>query len=134
MTIQELERDAKLRSWAAAIGVCKGSGKSVTQWCKENGVNEKTYYYRHRKVCEALGKDFSVKDLQGRFEEESQGISLAANHDSKWIPIELTAAEPAVQTGNSSIRVHIGKYTLDIEEGTSLVRLTQVVKALESIC
>ncbi|MGN0594150.1 MAG: hypothetical protein ACI4I6_03250 [Hominimerdicola sp.] len=30
------------------------SGLSVSQWCLENGVNQKTYYYRLNRVHKAL--------------------------------------------------------------------------------
>ena len=42
----------KLREWAEQIEARQASGMSVQNWCAENGMNVKTYYYHLRKVRE----------------------------------------------------------------------------------
>lgn len=36
--------------WTRRISDCKNSGKHTSEWCNENGVNVKTYYYWHNKI------------------------------------------------------------------------------------
>ena len=48
--IAKIKQDVKLRQWAEMIQQIKESGLTVSQWCTENGVNIKTYYYHLRKV------------------------------------------------------------------------------------
>ena len=36
--------------WTQHITDCKNSGKHTQEWCKENGINVKTYYYWHNKI------------------------------------------------------------------------------------
>ena len=36
--------------WTQRISDCKNSGKHTSEWCTENGVNVKTYYYWHNKI------------------------------------------------------------------------------------
>ena len=31
--------------WTERIADCKNSGKSAQEWCEQNGINIKTYYY-----------------------------------------------------------------------------------------
>ena len=36
--------------WTRRITECKNSGKLTGDWCTENGINIKTYYYWHNKI------------------------------------------------------------------------------------
>jgi L-serine deaminase len=47
------EKEEILRSWEEMIKSCKNSGLTVSEWCRENGINIKTYYYRMRKLRRA---------------------------------------------------------------------------------
>ena len=40
----------RLQEWSAAISECNNSGLSKREWCRQNGISTKTYYYRQRKV------------------------------------------------------------------------------------
>jgi hypothetical protein len=39
--------------WQQLVYDCRHSGMTVRAWCAQNGVSEKSYYYRQRKVWEA---------------------------------------------------------------------------------
>lgn len=43
-----------LQEWAEMISECTNSGKTVTEWCSETGINVKTYYYRLKKVRDEM--------------------------------------------------------------------------------
>ena len=47
-----VKQDVRLQEWSAQIEAQQASGLTVQQWCMENGVNPKTYYYRLKKVRE----------------------------------------------------------------------------------
>ena len=36
--------------WQKRIRECQNSGMTVMNWCSENGISNKTYYYWHRKL------------------------------------------------------------------------------------
>ena len=44
--IAKIKQEVKLRQWAEMIQQRTERGFTVSQWCTENGVNIKTYYYR----------------------------------------------------------------------------------------
>ena len=52
-SLQKLNQNDRLRLWTERVAACRSSGKQVRQWCRENGVNEKTYYYWQRRVYES---------------------------------------------------------------------------------
>ena len=45
-TISEAKQERRLREWSEQIERQQSSGMSVEQWCVENGIKSKTYYYR----------------------------------------------------------------------------------------
>lgn len=53
MDMKEYKKSSQLQKWAEIVRACRNSGKTVSAWCNENGLNKKTYYYWHRKVCDA---------------------------------------------------------------------------------
>lgn len=52
--IARIKSEVKLKQWVEMVKCRKESGLSVSEWCKENGINLKTYYYRLKRVREAL--------------------------------------------------------------------------------
>lgn len=45
-----VKQEVQLCDWIAQIEEQQASGMTVQQWCTENGINTKTYYYHLRKV------------------------------------------------------------------------------------
>ena len=56
MSISETTQRVRLSQWTKQVRDCKSSGMSTRDWCRENGINEKVYYYRQRRVREELIK------------------------------------------------------------------------------
>ncbi len=50
--IMTVKHEVRLREWTAQIEAQQASGRTVQEWCAENGISPKTYYYRLRKVRE----------------------------------------------------------------------------------
>ncbi len=45
-----IKQEVRLQEWSAQIDAQQASGLTVQQWCAQNGVNPKTYYYHLKKV------------------------------------------------------------------------------------
>ena len=52
--IMTVKKQVRLENWAAEVESCTASGLTVQQWCNENGMSPKTYYYHLRKVRESV--------------------------------------------------------------------------------
>lgn len=52
--IAEIKGDIKWHKWEEQIKSRAASGLTVREWCRQNNVNEKTYYYHLREVREKL--------------------------------------------------------------------------------
>ena len=49
-----VKQQVRLENWAAEVESRTLSGLTVQQWCRENGMSPKTYYYHLRKVRESV--------------------------------------------------------------------------------
>lgn len=56
----EPEEAKKLFSLAEKIQCCRESGLTVSEWCRENNINLKTYYYHLRKIRKKLCEQIAV--------------------------------------------------------------------------
>ena len=54
--IAKVKREVQLKQWAEIVQRRSESGLPVTQWCAENNITQKIYYYRLKKVREAMCK------------------------------------------------------------------------------
>ena len=53
MTSNELKHEAKKQEWSMSIQECRGSGLSVSEWCRQRGVTTATYYRWERELLTA---------------------------------------------------------------------------------
>lgn len=85
-----VKQEVRLQKWSAQIEPQQASGLTVQQWCMENGVKPKTYYYRLKKVREQfLNSSPAIVPLSVpqqssdiRIEKNGMHISLLANISS----------------------------------------------------
>ena len=47
---QKMNADQRVEVWTQRIADCRSSEKSVRDWCEENGISKKTYYYWKRRI------------------------------------------------------------------------------------
>ena len=50
----ELNHRKNLARWQQLVYDCRNSGMTVRAWCAQNGITEKAYFYRQRKVWKAV--------------------------------------------------------------------------------
>ena len=116
MKIEEAVQSQRLNEWARMVQTCRSSGKSVTAWCAENDINEKTYYYRQHKVCAAL----------------------PANCDTHPVESQISFAEvPPVWNGTvskSAIMVRMSGAEIEIPNGADPRMVEIVLRHLGASC
>ena len=44
------KHESYLQLWRGRVMECRNSGKPIAVWCKENGINIKTYYFCQKRV------------------------------------------------------------------------------------
>lgn len=100
--IAKIKKQVQLNEWAEMIRVCKSSGMSVRRWCIENGINQKTYYYRQRRVreflCEEhrdivpLACDVTMPESQDiKIQSGNMNISMPCSVSPKMLSVAIEA-------------------------------------------
>lgn len=103
--LQVMNEQNKLALWADRVSLCRSSGLSVKAWCRENGVNEQTYYKWQRKL-------FTMAQAQ----QKSQFA-------------EITPARPV---GNIAVTVRIAGAEADVHSGADAATVEAVLRVLKS--
>lgn len=62
--------------WAERIRQCRESGLTVTEWCRQNDINPKTYYYHLRKIRKEICEQIPVPVMNIPEEFHSVKISI----------------------------------------------------------
>ena len=111
MTSNELKHEAKKQEWSMSIQECRGSGLSVSEWCRQRGVTTATYY---------------------RWERE---LLSAAETGCSNVPAVRFAELPAPRQASRSVAercatLHIGNASLDIYPGCDTEQLKMLVELL----
>ena len=95
---------------------CADRGITVSQWCQEHGLSEKSYWYYHKKLGDAL---YEVARTEGM-------VGTAPQNDTPAF-VEVPQFPVANGTGKASLR--IGSMTVEIDESISDAFLQRLMKA-----
>ncbi|PIW22815.1 MAG: IS66 family insertion sequence hypothetical protein [Candidatus Aquicultor secundus] len=106
------------KEWENRIAQYRDSGKSVRQWCAANNVSEERLWYWLRKY-KTNGQIGSNKDAP-------------LNQSNQWLPVELSEHSPMEQ--NNSLTIRVGKAQIEVKGGFDPGLLSQVVRALVTLC
>ena len=86
--IATVKRNVRLQEWNRQIEEQKSSGLSIQEWCKQKGINPKTYYYHLRKVREEFLRSGKAENAQAQIETERAVVPILAAPSGGNISIE----------------------------------------------
>jgi hypothetical protein len=118
MKVQDTVRELRLKEWALQIKECQESGLSVVDWCAQNGVGYKNYYYRLRKVREEL--------LNCAETTTPSAGSLISHQVKKPVFAELAAPNRYAV----AVTLRIGRHNLEIHNGADASTVESVLRML----
>lgn len=85
MNTQLATRQFRIKQWSEIIHARIESGQTIKEWCKQNNVSEKSYYYWLNKL-----KTVAVEEADSSFfEVPAMQASSRTDHDNTFSP-ELT--------------------------------------------
>lgn len=120
MNTRQVAHHYRLTQWAPIIQECKKSGMNVKNWCLENNVNEKQYYYWQRKIREELSGSLIQR-------EESKSPST-------FIPI--SQLKPSVKTPSTfqpDLVLSVGSIKVEISNSISPALLNEMLKIINHV-
>ena len=129
--IAEAKRWTKLRQWSEMINTRSESGQTIKDWCKDNGISIKTYYYRLRSLRLAA--------LQ---EPENAAIYLPGPNASSptFAKLNFSYAKEvgsiiaADKNAISALTVHWGDFSIDINNGADPNVIANTLRLIRELC
>jgi hypothetical protein len=116
-----------LKLWISRICDCRSSGKSVRDWCSDNGIGIKTYYYWMRKIkqeaFDSLPADRKVKVL------DTVSSYPASSFAEFRLPDETVSSNLS-----SAVILHLNGATLEIHNGASDTVIESTLRVLKKLC
>lgn len=108
----EVRKAYRLQEWSKIVEACRASGLSNREFCKANGIPEKTFYYRLKQV----------RDAAVRLQAEPQIIQLE----------ESIVEEPEISP-KSSLHIRYCGATMDLPGGVDLDAVSALLKSIQTL-
>ena len=116
--VSATKAEFRFKQWSKIIQDCQSSSLSITEWCNQNNIGAKTYYYWLRKIrkksCETM--ELPVPVIK-------QPI----------VPLQLSLRESNKSSG-SLVTIRLGSASIEIAEGASQAMIETVLKSLQNVC
>ena len=58
--IAVIKKRLQKEEWSERIRQCRESGLTIAEWCRQNSINQKTYYYHLKKLRKELCEQIPV--------------------------------------------------------------------------
>ena len=106
--IATTKRAVQHKAWAEMYATYQESGKTVREWCSEQGIVTKTFYYRLRKLRE-------------------EALEQAGSH--QIVPIATNFETPSVNE-IASIKIQSNGITIELPENICAETITAILRGL----
>ena len=110
---------ADIQKWLEIFHQCRDSGLSNQQWCEQNGISLKRYYYWLAKI-----RKMAVEPIPRK--------QTAAAMATDWAVTTVFASLPAMNHAPvraDSVRIHIGSAVIEIPPNTPDFLIQPVILA-----
>ena len=102
--------------WRGRVMECRNSGKTIAVWCKENGINIKTYYFWQKRVWD--------KETQTLVQGEPN--QLPQTQAVQFAQVNLGMESPS----DADIVIRNNTWTVEIRNSASPGLLSTVLQAV----
>jgi hypothetical protein len=113
-------KQVKIEYWLEVIHKCRASGLTNTEFCQQNNISEKSYYYYLAKIRKMAIEDIPKKNSNLPVDWSSKNKNTCFEE----IPV---SSLPAAHT--DSISIHIGNVDIEMSEDVSEEFLIKLFRA-----
>ena len=110
------KHESYLQLWRGRVMECRNSGKPIVVWCKENGINIKTYYFWQKRV----------------WDKETQTlIQIGQNQLSQPQAVQFAQVNLGMETSSDAdIVIRKDDWTVEIRNTANPALLSTVLQAV----
>ena len=115
--ISRIKTDLLMREWAEMVQECQSSGLTVKEWCINNDVNIKTYYYSLKRV-----RDFIFDNRLANITDDCS----SAHHDIVPVPVN-----PAADNDTQQIKITASNISVELPANIQPQLLKAAIEGLK---
>ena len=134
MKAQTANRIIRYQEWAEQIRACRQSGKTVRQWCNEQGINPKTFYNRIKvireemlELAETAGAEYMSNPAGVLANHVQRDARSGANNRQEEQPVFVALPIPQ-HSAAAPMTVRVGGYSVDIHNNADGATLENVLR------
>jgi len=117
-----IAKNVRLQNWYNDFLDCQGSNLGVEDWCRQRGMNMKTYYYHVKRVREAYLKEHQV-DILPEGPKASEIVRFA----------ELQPPSVSGPVDSPTIVISAGSIRIEVNETVSDASLRKIIGVLADV-
>jgi transposase-like protein len=117
--VRKVTREYRASQWAETVKECRNSGQTIRDWCIDNDVSEKSFYYWQRKFREQ-----ACQVLEQNTSRTSLALPLFAE----------VSLEKEEKPKSSAATIRVGEMTAEIHNGADPATIETVIRTLKTLC
>lgn len=122
MEIQKTKHQIYLDRWRALVKSCRSSGETIKAWCKQEGINESTYYRWQKLVWESETEKSSVGPYR------TTEVTFAE------YKAQSSGREPTVLSNAPALTLQVGQIRIEIQNGAEQDLIENTLLAIRKLC
>ena len=112
------KHESMINVWMQRVMECKTSGLTVAEWCEQNHINKKTYFYWQKQVW-----DHEINTMvPDRPPDLPASVQFA----------EISVPSCSVLSGDADIVLRHGEWTMEIRNSVDPMLLCRILEAVKS--
>ncbi|WP_143321927.1 IS66 family insertion sequence element accessory protein TnpB [Clostridium sp. HBUAS56010] len=117
--MDKITHEVRLINWTKLIKECLSSGLSKKQWCSQNQIDEKQFYYWQRRVREEIYAE--------------QVSAAPAERSTSFVEIPSLSKVKQPKSTNVSAQIHVNGCAIEIADSASDEFLRRLLGALSYV-
>ena len=109
------KHESMINVWRERVRECKTSGLTVAEWCEQNHINKKTYFYWQKQVW-----DHEINTMA----PDQPGLPSSVQF------AEISVPAGAISGGDPDIVLHQGGWTVEIRNSVDPMLLCRILEAV----
>lgn len=134
MKVQTAKQIMQIQEWSAQVKTQKQSGQTVRQWCRENDVAVKSFYYHRRRIQEEMlevmesGNPHQITSAIPSYMPAEKKLVDHSVRTMQEKPIFAAFSRPPLN--GAAVTVRLGDFTVDIQNGADEIMMEQVLRVV----
>lgn len=126
------KKQVKIQFWLKVIKECRASGLTNRDWCEQNNIHLKQYYYWIAKIRKMALEDLPRKENGSSLPSlnESAPAPMVHHPPSDFVELPIQRTSSCARTPTAVI--HSGNISIDLFSANPVEVVTAVLKAVQS--